>query len=74
MSAVVEITGLRNPCRQLNTYQAGLMSAVMDRDDDGNLVLKAGIMGVVLAGGEVRRDDPIYVDLPLGPHERLQSI
>ena len=73
-SAVVEITGLRNPCRQLNTYQAGLMSAVMDRDDDGNLVLKAGIMGVVLAGGEVRRGDPIYVDLPLGPHERLQSI
>src|ERR1700722_6054852 len=50
--AVVEITGLRNPCAQLNKIQPGLMAATLDRDADGNLVRKAGVMAVVLAGGE----------------------
>lgn len=73
-SAVVEVTGLRSPCKQLNDYQAGLLAAVLDRDAQGNLVMKAGIMAVVLAGGDIRPGDPIAVELPPSPHERLVRV
>jgi MOSC domain-containing protein YiiM len=72
--AVVEITGLRNPCLQLETLQTGLMAAVLDRDVDGNLVRKAGVMAVVVAGGEVRAGDPIDIELPAPPHQRLVPV
>ncbi len=73
-SAVVEITGLRNPCGQIENFQAGLLKAVLDRDTDGNLVRKAGVMGIVLDGGEIRPGDPISVDLPAGPHVPLAPV
>ena len=73
-SAVVEVTGLRNPCAQLNRIQAGLMAATLDRDEDGNLIRKAGIMGVVIAGGEVCPGDPIRVELPPRPHQPLAPV
>ena len=73
-SAVVEVTGLRDPCRQLNTFQPGLMAAVLDRDADGNLVRKAGVMAVVLAGGEIRAGDTIRVELPPAPHQHLERV
>ena len=63
--ALVEVTGLRNPCRQLDAFQPGLMAATLDRDANGSLVRKAGIMTVVLEGGRVRAGDPIGVDLPV---------
>lgn len=66
--AVIEITGLRNPCEQLNGVQEKLMKAVLGRDADGNIVRKAGIMSIVLVGGVVRPGDPIVVELP--PHPR----
>jgi MOSC domain-containing protein YiiM len=66
--AVVEMTGLRNPCYQLDDFRKGLMAATLDRDATGNLVRKAGIMAIVLSGGIVRRGDPIAVDLPPAPH------
>jgi MOSC domain-containing protein YiiM len=72
--AVVEITGLRNPCKQLETLQTGLMAAVLDRDDAGELVRKAGVMAVVIAGGEVYAGDPVSVELPAPPHRRLQPV
>jgi MOSC domain-containing protein YiiM len=72
--AVVEVTGLRNPCFQLDRFQPGLMSAVLDRDGEGNLVRKAGIMGVVLAEGVVRPGDPIRVELPPRPHRPLAPV
>ena len=72
--AVVEITGLRNPCAQLERLQPGLLEAVLDRDAQGNLIRKAGVMGVVLAGGEVRPTDPIRVELPQEPHQPLQPV
>ena len=72
--AVVEITGLRNPCAQLDRLQPGLMAAVLDRDAQGHLVRKAGVMGVVLTGGEVRLADPIRVELPPEPHQPLQPV
>lgn len=72
--AVVEVTGLRNPCAQLDAFQPGLLAAVLDRDADGNLVRKAGIMGIVVAGGEVRPGDAIRVELPPEPHHPLEKV
>lgn len=72
--AVVEITGLRNPCTQLDGLQQGLMAATLDRDLEGNLVRKAGVMAVVLAGGDVVPGDPIVVELPREPHRRLEPV
>jgi MOSC domain-containing protein YiiM len=73
-AAVVEVTGLRNPCHQLDGIQPGLMAAVLDRDAAGNLIRKAGIMGVVRAGGEIRPGDPIRVQLPPEPHRPLECV
>jgi hypothetical protein len=73
-TAVVEVTGLRNPCYQLNTFQPGLMAAVLGRDAQGNLIRKAGVMGIVLAGGIVRVNDPICVTLPEGPLHPLEPV
>lgn len=73
-AAVVEITGLRNPCAQLDRIQEGLLAAVLDRDAHGKLVRKAGVMGVVLTGGTVSPGDPIRVDLPPAPHRPLQPV
>lgn len=72
--AVVEVTGLRNPCRQLNKLHPGLMKATLDRDAAGNLIRKAGVMGIVLAGGEVGEGDPIRVELPPSPHKPLEPV
>jgi MOSC domain-containing protein YiiM len=73
-SAVVEVTGLRNPCVQLDRFQSGLMAAVLDRDENGALVRKAGVMAVVLAGGEVRPGDAVRVELPPPPHRPLEPV
>lgn len=73
-TAVIEVTGLRNPCVQLNKYQPGLMAAVLARDDQGRLVRKAGIMAVVLAGGSVRADDRIRAMLPEGAFSALEPV
>jgi hypothetical protein len=73
-AAVVEVTGLRNPCAQLDGIQPGLMAATLDRDAEGNLVRKAGIMGVVLTGGDVRPGDPIRVEPPAEPHRKLAPV
>ncbi len=72
--AVVEITGLRNPCYQLNELQPGLMAACLGRDVGGNPVRKAGVMGIVLTGGDVRPGDTVAVELPAGPREALKPV
>jgi MOSC domain-containing protein YiiM len=72
--AVVELTGLRNPCIQIDVLGAGAMKAVLDRDADGNVVRKSGVMGVVITGGEVRPDDAVRVELPQGEHLALQPV
>lgn len=73
-TAVVEITGLRNPCAQLDRFQTGLTAAVLDRDEQGNLVRKAGIMGIVLSEGEVHPGDAIRVELPLNTDCPLKPV
>jgi len=72
--AVVEVTGLRNPCLQLDRFRKGLMKAVLDRDAEGNLVRKAGVMAVVLVGGPVRPGDAVRVELPAEPHRALEPV
>ena len=72
--AVVEVTGLRNPCVQLDVLQPGLLRAVVGRDEHGEVVRKAGIMGIVVHGGPVRPSDTIEVRLPAGPHHALERV
>jgi MOSC domain-containing protein YiiM len=73
-SAVIRITGLRNPCTQLDGFQQGLTAAVLDRDEAGQVVRKAGVMAVVLEGGVVVPGDPIMVELPSEPHLPLAPV
>ncbi|HUZ65479.1 MAG TPA: MOSC domain-containing protein [Acetobacteraceae bacterium] len=72
--AAVEVTGLRNPCAQLDDFQPGLMAAVLGRDEHGRLIRKAGVMGIVLIGGLVRPGDPIRVELPPEPRRSLVPV
>ncbi len=73
-SAVVEVTGLRNPCRQIDGFRDGLLKQVLTRDGDGTVVRRAGIMGIVLAGGAVRTGDRIAVELPPGDRRPLDVV
>ncbi len=72
--ARVEVTGLRNPCSQLDSIHEGLMAATLDRDEDGRLIRKAGVMSVVLEGGIVKAGDSIVVQLPPEPHQPLERV
>jgi MOSC domain-containing protein YiiM len=73
-NAVIEVTGLRNPCEQLNGIQPDLMERVLGRDSAGNLVRRCGVMGVVIASGVVRPGDEVTVELPAAPHMPLQPV
>jgi MOSC domain-containing protein YiiM len=73
-TAIIEVTGLRNPCAQLDRVRPGLMAATLGRDGDGSLIRKAGIMAIVLAGGEVRPGDAIHAELPPPPHRPLAPV
>jgi MOSC domain-containing protein YiiM len=73
-TAVIEVTGLRNPCVQLDRFRPGLMQATLDRDAAGNLIRKAGVMGVVLAGGDVQAGDLIRVQTPDGQYRPLTPV
>ncbi|MDI3340959.1 MAG: MOSC domain-containing protein [Sphaerobacter sp.] len=72
--AIVELTGLRNPCQQLEQIQTGLLRAVLDRDAAGKLIRKAGVMAVVVASGLVRPGDVITVAVPAPPHRPLAPV
>ena len=74
LSAVVEITGLRNPCIQIDNFQQGLMAATLDKNADGNLVRKPGIMSIVIAEGDVQPGDAVRVELPAMPHRPLLPV
>jgi MOSC domain-containing protein YiiM len=72
--ALIEITGLRNPCAQLDRYRPGLMQALLGRAPDGALIRKGGVMAIVVAGGTVAPGDPISISLPPGPHRPLGPV
>jgi MOSC domain-containing protein YiiM len=73
-SAMIEITGLRSPCVQLDRFRPGLKNAVLDHDAQGELIRKAGVMSIVLTGGDVRPGDVIEVELPPEPHLPLKPV
>lgn len=72
--AVIEVTGLRNPCVQIDAFRSGLLKEVLGRDEAGEVVRRAGVMAVVLDDGEVRPGDPITVELPAEPHRPLERV
>lgn len=72
--AVLQVTGLRNPCIQLDRFQDGLMQAVLGRAPDGTLSRKAGIMSIVETGGEIYPGDPIAIEPPAGPQLPLEPV
>ncbi|MEX0941065.1 MAG: MOSC domain-containing protein [Pseudomonadales bacterium] len=71
---IIELTGLRNPCAQIESFQKGLLSAVLDRDSSGQIVRKAGVMGIVIRGGQIQAGDRIDVQLPDGPPLKLEKV
>lgn len=73
-TAVVKLTGLRNPCAQLDQFQPGLMAAVLGHDEHGRLIRKAGVMSIVVVGGEVQPGNLIRIELPLEPHQPLNRV
>ncbi len=72
--AVIELTGLRNPCIQLDGLQPGLMAATLDHDVQGRLIRKDGVMAVVVSGGVVRPGDAIQLLPPIGHSEPLEPV
>jgi MOSC domain-containing protein YiiM len=72
--AVIELTGLRNPCSQLDAFRPGLLAACLGRDDAGMLVRRAGVMAIVIEGGDVRPGDEIVATLPPPPHRPLDRV
>jgi hypothetical protein len=73
-AALIEVTGLRNPCKQLDGIQVGLMAATLEKDRNGSLVRKAGVMAIVLESGDVRPGDVVSIELPPQPHRALQPV
>jgi len=72
--AIIEITGLRNPCKYLNEIAPGLMKACLARHEDGELFPQSGVMGIIVADGEVKAGDVIHIRKPPEPHERLKPV
>ncbi|GAC1534690.1 MAG: MOSC domain-containing protein [Acidimicrobiales bacterium] len=72
--AIIALTGLRNPCMQLDQFRSGLLGAVLSRTPEGQVIRKAGVMGVVLRGGTVHCGDPITVTQPRGPSVPLERV
>jgi len=73
-NAVIEITGLRNPCRQIDAFAKGLTSAVLGRDAQGQLIRKAGVMAIVVKSGDIRVGDAIAMELPVAAHRPLLPV
>ncbi len=72
--ALVEVSGIRDPCKKIEAAGRGLTKRLFDKDERGRILRKAGIMGVVRAGGVVRPGDAIAVTLPPPPHCRLKVV
>lgn len=70
----LEVTGLRNPCKQIENFREGLLKEVLDKDEEGKIVRKTGIMSIVLEGGVVKPGDMIEVVLPPEPHHPLERV
>ncbi len=74
VKAQVQVTGLRNPCSQFNDFQDGLLNELVEKDKDGNIIRKAGIMGIILEGGIVKPNDEIIIEYPEPPFQKLEKV
>ena len=72
--SVIELTGLRNPCAQINTYREGLLSAFRSENPDGETIRRAGIMAIVINGGVIHTGDEIRIEIPHGKTEQLRPV
>lgn len=72
--AILEVTGLRNPCAQIERFQPGLLAAVLDLGPRAEVIRKSGIMAIALVGGRIHPGDPIEVELPSAPHLPLERV
>ena len=72
--AVIQIIGLRNPCKQLEDYQKGLLGAVLDKTPDGELIRKSGVMAIVISGGIIKPNDFIKIQFPEEPYNKLERV
>ena len=63
-SAEVEVTGLRNPCLQLDNFKPGLRRAFLQKRANGEIIRLAGVMAIVAKTGEVSLDDLSKVTSP----------
>ena len=72
--AVIEVTGLRNPCKYLNQIAPGLMTACIAQHEDGTVFPQSGVMGIVVTDGEIKAGDEIHIIIPPEPHERLNPV
>ena len=70
----VQITGLRNPCHQIDKFQKGLLKEVVGRNEAGEIIRMAGIMGIVLEGGKISVNDEIQITYPPNPHQKLERV
>lgn len=73
-NVVVELTGLRNPCAQIEAFQPGLLKAFLDKYEDGNIIRKSGVMSIVIEGGWINQGDTIRVELPPEPHRKMERV
>jgi len=72
--ATVEVMGFRNPCAQIDNFQSGLLSQMIDRDREGNLIRKAGIMCIAKISGSVQSGDIVKIELPPPPYQKLERV
>jgi len=73
-TVAIQITGLRNPCHQIDKFQKGLLKEVVGKNDTGDIIRMAGIMAIVLEGGTITINDEILVKLPAEPHQKLERV
>jgi MOSC domain-containing protein YiiM len=73
-SALIEVTGLRSPCVQIDKFQPGLLPAVIEKEPSGRIIRKAGIMAIVRSGGLIQPGDTISVTLPEKPWRALVCV
>ncbi len=72
--AVVELTGLRNPCAQIERFRPGLLAAVSPRGADGSVLRLAGVMAVVCEGGWLQSGDEVQVAHWPSEHRALEPV
>jgi MOSC domain-containing protein YiiM len=72
--ALLALTGIRNPCHQIEDFRSGLLKQCLSKDEQGEVQRRAGVMAIVIVGGTVNTSDTIEVALPPLPHSPLQRI